>query len=387
MLTILATGGAGFIGSNFVRWILDRGGVRVINLDLLTYAGSLEALSPWRDSPDYVFVQGDIGDRPLVTQLLRRYDCQAIVNFAAETHVDRSIGDPGTFVHTNVVGTFELLEAALAHWESLPGDARQQFRFLHVSTDEVFGSLPGDGLFTENSPYAPNSPYAASKASADHFVRAYERTYGLPVLTTNCSNNYGPYQFPEKLIPLTIVNALRGRQVSVYGNGKNVRDWLHVEDHCRALHLVLQHGRCGEVYNIGGNCERTNLEVVDLILEIIDALQPDAPDGSTKKLVRFVPDRPGHDFRYAIDSSKMQRELGWRPSIDFREGLENTVRWYHENLSFVESVMAGTYQGERLGLAHARQPNTLGLFTAPVAGRQHDAKRGEFARCCAAACR
>jgi dTDP-glucose 4,6-dehydratase len=354
MYTILVTGGAGFVGSNFVRWILERGGTRVINLDLLTYAGSLEGLSPWRDSPQHIFIQGDIADRALVSSLLRRYECQAIVNFAAETHVDRSIGDPGSFVRTNVLGTFELLEAALAYWESLAGELQQQFRLLHVSTDEVYGSLSTDGFFTENSPYAPNSPYAASKASSDHFVRAYQHTYGLPVLITNCSNNYGPYQFPEKLIPLTILNVLHGRPVSVYGNGQNVRDWLHVDDHCRALQLVLQHGHSGEVYNVGGNCERTNLEVVTAICETIDAMRPELPYGPSTRLLRFVADRPGHDFRYAVDSSKLHRQLGWRPTIGFREGLERTVRWYRDNLSFVESVSSVSYRGERLGLERLR---------------------------------
>jgi dTDP-glucose 4,6-dehydratase len=363
MDTLLVTGGAGFIGGNFVRWMLSHYAVRIVNLDRLTYAGSFDALAALGESPQHKFVQGDISDRELVGKLLREYKCRAIVHFAAETHVDRSIGDPGSFVRTNVVGTFELLEAALNYWEALGDDEREQFRFLHISTDEVYGSLPAEGYFTEYSSYAPNSPYSASKAASDHFVRAYHHTYGLPVVTTNCSNNYGPYQFPEKLIPLTILNVLDGKPVNVYGNGKNVRDWLHVEDHCRALQLVLERGRLGEVYNIGGNCERTNLDVVTTICKIVDSLRPGASDKPSTSLLRFVADRPGHDFRYAIDCSKIQRQLGWKPIVSFANGIAQTIRWYQENSAYVDSIRASTYQGERLGLGR----NSLSAESQPAA--------------------
>lgn len=350
MDTILVTGGAGFIGSNFVRfWLREEPG-RLVNLDKLTYAGNLDSLADVLDDPRHIFVQGDICDGPMVRSLLEEYRPWAIVNFAAESHVDRSIDGPAEFVQTNVVGTFRLLEAARDYWSSLPPDEQARFRFLHVSTDEVYGSLGPTGYFTEETPYAPNSPYSASKAAADHFARAYYHTYGLPVLVTNCSNNYGPYQFPEKLIPLMILNAVEGKPLPVYGDGLNIRDWLYVEDHCRALRLVLKKAKPGSEYNIGGNCERTNLQVVHAICEIVDRLRPDLPHRPCKQLITFVKDRPGHDRRYAIDASKIRRELGWQPLETFETGLERTVRWYLENSTWVERVTSGKYRRERLGL-------------------------------------
>ena len=349
--TILVTGGAGFIGGCFVRQRLaDPGTARLVNLDKLTYAGNLDSLDGVRDDPRHVFVRGDIGDRALVARLLQEHRPSAVVNFAAETHVDRSIEGPRAFLETNVVGTFELLTAALAHWRGLEGPERDGFRFLHVSTDEVYGSLGPEGKFAETTPYDPHSPYSASKASSDHFVRAYRDTYGLPTLVTNCSNNYGPFQFPEKLIPLTILNALEGRKLPVYGDGRNVRDWLHVEDHARALRRVLDAGQPGETYNVGGNSERTNLQVVEAICRSVDALRPGLPHGPCRSLLTFVPDRPGHDRRYAIDTAKIERELGWRPEFAFEEGLEETVRWYLENPRWVGRVTSGGYRRERLGL-------------------------------------
>ena len=349
--TILVTGGAGFIGGCFVRQRLDDRRVeRVVNLDKLTYAGNLDSLEPVADDPRHLFVQGDIGDRDLVASLLREHRPSAVVNFAAETHVDRSIEGPRAFLETNVVGTFELLTAALAYWRELEGPEQEGFRFLHVSTDEVYGSLGPEGKFTETTPYDPHSPYSASKAASDHFARAFRDTYGLPVLVTNCSNNYGPCQFPEKLIPLMTLNALEGKPLPVYGDGRNVRDWLYVEDHTRALWKVLEGGRPGETYNIGGDCERTNLQVVEALCRTIDALRPDLPHSPCWSLVKFVPDRPGHDRRYAIDTAKIRRELGWRPAEDFESGLLRTVRWYLENPSWVDRVASGTYRRERLGL-------------------------------------
>jgi dTDP-glucose 4,6-dehydratase len=352
MPTWLVTGGAGFIGSCFVRQTLaEEPDIRLINLDKLTYAGNLDSLETVRDDPRHVFVQGDIGDRKLVRGLLGDYAPAALVNFAAESHVDRSIDGPADFVHTNVLGSFQLLEAARGHWQRLPAAQQQIFRFLQVSTDEVYGSLGPTGKFTETTPYAPNSPYSASKAAADHLVRAYFHTYHLPVLTTNCSNNYGPYQFPEKLIPLMICSALRGRPLPVYGDGRQVRDWLYVEDHCRAIRRVLAAGRPGEVYNIGGDSERTNLEVVRAICGLVDQMRPDLPHVPCARLIQFVPDRPGHDRRYAIDASKIRRELGWQPRVDFETGLEQTVRWYLDNPVWIERVTSGKYRHERLGLA------------------------------------
>jgi dTDP-glucose 4,6-dehydratase len=320
---ILVTGGAGFIGSNFVLSTLKGRDEPIVNLDKLTYAGSLRNLEPLRDDPRHVFVQGDICDRELVRGLLKKHSPRAIVHFAAESHVDRSISGPAQFIQTNVAGTFSLLDEVRA--------SSREIRFLHVSTDEVYGSLsPDDPAFTETSPYAPNSPYAASKAASDHLVRAYHHTYGLPTLTTNCSNNYGPRQFPEKLIPLTIANALSGKPLPVYGDGRNVRDWLYVEDHCAAVRLVLERGRVGETYNIGGGCEKQNIDVVKSICGLLDELKP-RKGGRHAELITFVQDRPGHDRRYAMDASKIARELGWRPRESFESGLAKTVRWYLEN--------------------------------------------------------
>jgi len=354
--TILVTGGAGFIGGCFVRQILAEEEVRVVNLDKLTYAGNLDSLESVANNPSYVFVHGDIGDRELVNKLLEEYRPTWVVHFAAESHVDRSIDAPGAFVQTNVVGTVELLVAALEYWRSADRNPQESFRFLHVSTDEVYGSLGPTGKFTETTPYAPNSPYSASKAASDHFVRAFHHTYGLPVLITNCSNNYGPFQFPEKLIPLVILNALEGKSLPVYGDGSNVRDWLFVEDHCRAIRRVLQSGRCGEVYNIGGNCERTNLEVVQAICEAVDELRPALPHAPSSSLITFVKDRPGHDLRYAIDATKIHQELGWQPEHDFESGLRRTVEWYLDNPAWVQRVTSGVYRRERLGLLDSPSP-------------------------------
>ncbi|MBX7167890.1 MAG: dTDP-glucose 4,6-dehydratase [Pirellulales bacterium] len=351
MRTILVTGGAGFIGSCFVRLAIARQDVQVVNLDKLTYAGNLDSLAGALDDPLHVFVHGDICDRALVDRLLDEHQPQAIVNFAAESHVDRSIDGPEAFVKTNVGGTFTLLEAARGYWKALADGPRDEFRFLHVSTDEVYGSLGATGAFVETTPYAPNSPYSASKAAADHFVRAYHHTYGMPTLTTNCSNNYGPYQFPEKLIPLMILNALDGKPLPVYGDGLNIRDWLYVEDHCRAIQTVLDRGQPGEVYNIGGNSERTNLDVVHTICDIVDRLRPGLKHAPCRSLITRVKDRPGHDRRYAIDASKIKTQLGWEPQETFATGIEHTVRWYLENPTWVERVTSGKYQRERLGLA------------------------------------
>ena len=350
MTTVLVTGGAGFIGSNFVRQWIDQQEDRLVNLDKLTYAGNLDSLASLADDPRHLFVEDDICDGPLLGRLFDQYQPRAVVNFAAESHVDRSIDGPAAFVETNVVGTFRLLEAARSYWNDLKGSRREEFRFLHVSTDEVYGSLGPTGLFTENTPYAPNSPYSASKAAADHFARAYHHTYGLPTLVTNCSNNYGPYQFPEKLIPLMILNALEGKPLPVYGDGQQIRDWLYVEDHCRAIRTVLAKGVPGEVYNIGGDCERANLDVVKEIAAIVDRLRPDLPHVPCSSLINFVTDRPGHDRRYAIDAGKIRRELGWKPLENFESGLERTVRWYLENEAWVEGVTSGKYRRQRLGL-------------------------------------
>jgi dTDP-glucose 4,6-dehydratase len=349
MRTLLVTGGAGFIGGNFVLDVLATSGYRVVNLDALTYAGNLDTLAGVAKHPAHVFVRGDIGDRELLTRLLAEHQPGAILNFAAESHVDRSIDGPAAFVQTNVVGTLNLLECALAYWRGLPLAEQDAFRFLHVSTDEVYGSLGPIGRFTEETPYAPNSPYSASKAASDHLVRAFHHTYGLPTLTTNCSNNYGPYQFPEKLIPLMIAKALAGQPLPVYGDGRNVRDWLYVRDHCRAILRVLEVGRTGEVYNVGGDAERENIQVVRAILKLIDERRP-LPDGGTREtLISYVKDRPGHDRRYAIDATKIKRDLGWRQTESFESGLAKTVDWYLENQSWVARVMDGSYRGERLG--------------------------------------
>jgi dTDP-glucose 4,6-dehydratase len=349
MKTLLVTGGAGFIGANFVlQSIAD--GLRVINLDKLTYAGNLDTLDPLNGNDRHIFVQGDIGDRNLVGQLLAKHQPDAVINFAAESHVDRSIDGPAAFVETNVVGTLGLLECARDYWRGLADDARHAFRFLHVSTDEVYGSLGDDGQFTETTPYAPNSPYSASKAASDHLVRAFHHTYGLPTLTTNCSNNYGPYQFPEKLIPLVIQKALAGESLPVYGDGKNIRDWLFVGDHCSAIRRVLDAGRVGETYNVGGNAERENITVVKTICALLDAHQPLADGRQRESLITYVKDRPGHDRRYAIDSSKLQRELGWRPSQTFESGIAQTVQWYLTHQQWVQRVLDGSYRMERLGV-------------------------------------
>jgi dTDP-glucose 4,6-dehydratase len=339
---ILVTGGAGFIGANFVIDWLASSGEAVVNLDKLTYAGNPNNLPSLRQDERHVFVKGDIGDSALVTALLQRHRPRAIVHFAAESHVDRSIHGPAEFVTTNVNGTFSLLEAARGYHAGLPAGERERFRFLHVSTDEVYGSLgPDDAPFTETTAYAPNSPYSASKAASDHLVRAYHHTYGLPTLTGNCSNNYGPYQFPEKLIPLMIANALGGKSLPVYGDGGNVRDWLYVSDHCGALRRVLQDGRPGETYNIGGWNEKTNLEVVHTLCELLDRLAPRA--GSYRELIAFVKDRPGHDRRYAIDARKIERELGWKPAETFESGLRKTVQWYLDHQDWVRDVQTGAY--------------------------------------------
>ncbi len=346
---LLVTGGAGFIGANFVLQAI-KDGLRVINLDKLTYAGNQDTLASLEGNPLHTFVQGDIGDRELVSQLLQEHRPRAIVNFAAESHVDRSIDGPAAFVETNVVGTLGLLECARDYWRALGDAERAAFRFLHVSTDEVYGSLGDEGKFTEQTAYAPNSPYSASKAASDHLVRAFHHTYGLPTLTTNCSNNYGPYQFPEKLIPLIIQKALAGEALPVYGDGRNVRDWLHVGDHCAAIRQVLDAGRVGETYNVGGNAERENLTVVKAICAILDARRPLGDGRKRESLITFVKDRPGHDRRYAIDSSKLQNELGWRPSHTFESGIEHTVDWYLANHPWVQRVLDGSYRMERLGV-------------------------------------
>jgi dTDP-glucose 4,6-dehydratase len=341
---IFVTGGAGFIGSNFIlQWIASEPS-RVLNFDKLTYAGNLNNLRAVQAHPHYRFEQGDITDRDLLRDLLLRERPRAIVHFAAESHVDRSIHGPDDFVRTNVNGTFILLEEARAYCFALPDPERASFRFLHVSTDEVYGSLgPADPAFSETTPYSPNSPYSASKASSDHLVRAYHHTYGLPVLTTNCSNNYGPYQFPEKLIPLMILNACAGKPLPVYGDGQNVRDWLYVEDHCRALRAVLSQGRVGETYNIGGRSEKKNLEIIGAICELLDELRPNDPVLPHRKLVNFVTDRPGHDRRYAMDTRKIERELNWHPQETFESGMRKTVRWYLENEEWVRDVTSGSY--------------------------------------------
>jgi dTDP-glucose 4,6-dehydratase len=348
--TWLVTGGAGFIGGNFVlRAVAD--GVRVINLDALTYAGNLDTLSALAGNPKHVFVHGDIGDRALVDRLLAEHRPDAVVNFAAESHVDRSIDGPGAFIQTNVVGTLALLEAVRDYWRALQGGRRDTFRFLHVSTDEVYGSLGATGRFTETTPYAPNSPYSASKAASDHLVRAFHHTYGLPVLTTNCSNNYGPYHFPEKLIPLIIARALAGEALPVYGDGKNVRDWLFVGDHCSAIRMVLEKGRVGETYNVGGDAERQNIEVVETICRLLDQRRPRADGKPRASQISFVADRPGHDRRYAIDASKLKNELGWRPQHTFEQGIAETVDWYLDNQDWVKRVLDGSYRLQRIGTA------------------------------------
>jgi dTDP-glucose 4,6-dehydratase len=343
-MTILVTGGAGFIGSNFVNDWLAASDETVVNLDALTYAGNLHNLDALRGDARHVFVQGSIGDRALVDRLLAEHRPRALLHFAAESHVDRSIHGPEEFMRTNVFGTFTLLEAARAHWSALDGEAKAAFRFLHVSTDEVYGSLsPTAPAFTETHPYEPNSPYSASKAASDHLVRAWHHTYGLPVLTTNCSNNYGPYHFPEKLIPLVIVNALAGKPLPVYGDGMQVRDWLYVGDHCSAIRAVLARGRVGETYNVGGWNEKPNIEIVHTICALLDELRPH-PAGSYQRQITHVTDRPGHDRRYAIDARKIERELGWRPAETFESGIRKTVQWYLGHADWVADVQSGGYR-------------------------------------------
>jgi dTDP-glucose 4,6-dehydratase len=355
---MIITGGAGFIGANFVNLLLSRTESQIVIIDKLTYAGNLANIEPVLKNPRVHFIEADISDRDSMTSIFREQQPRAIVNFAAESHVDRSIDDPGPFIQTNIVGTFVLLEVARKYFSLLSEQEKRLFRFLHVSTDEVYGTLSAQGLFSETSPYQPNSPYAASKASADYLVRAYFETYGLPSIITNCSNNYGPYQFPEKLIPLVLLNALEGKQLPIYGDGEYVRDWLYVEDHCAGILLAMEKGKPGEKYNIGGGNERTNLQIVDHICELLERILPAADNPALPvhdcksyfELKRFVPDRPGHDRRYAIDATKIRTELGWKPAFDFETGLERTVRWYIDNRSWCEQVLAGKYKRERLGL-------------------------------------
>ncbi|MFK0087117.1 dTDP-glucose 4,6-dehydratase [Pseudomonas sp. NPDC090755] len=351
-MRILITGGAGFIGSALIRHLISATGHEVLNLDKLTYAGNLESLACIATDTRYEWVQADVADQARVSEVLQRFQPQAIMHLAAESHVDRSIDGPAAFIQTNIVGTYALLEATRAYWQSLPAGQREAFRFLHVSTDEVYGDLHrADGLFSETAPYAPSSPYSASKAASDHLVRAWQRTYGLPVLVSNCSNNYGPYQFPEKLIPLMITSALAGKPLPVYGNGLQVRDWLYVEDHVRALLKVLDEGRVGETYNIGGHNEQENLDVVRAICDLLEELHPQHPAGVSRyaDLITYVADRPGHDRRYAIDAGKIEHELGWAPEETFASGLRKTVQWYLDNLEWCQRVQDGSYQGQRLG--------------------------------------
>lgn len=353
-MRLLVTGGCGFIGNNFIRHLLigkPREPVtHLINLDKLTYAGNPANLADLADHPRYSFVQGDIGDESLMLDLLIRNRIEAVINFAAESHVDRSIDSPEPFIQTNVVGTLRLLNATRHYWSGLEADAKERFRFLHISTDEVYGTLgPGDPPFREETPFAPNSPYAASKASSDHLVRAFHHTYGMPVLTTNCSNNYGPYHFPEKLIPLMILNALEGKSLPVYGDGMQIRDWLYVEDHAKAIELVLNKGRVGETYNVGGLNEQPNLEIVHLICRLLDAKHPRTDGKSYREQIVHVADRPGHDRRYAIDCSKLQKELGWQPKESFMSGLEKTIDWFLANRAWADEITSGRYARERLG--------------------------------------
>jgi len=341
--TLLVTGGAGFIGSNFIHKALAQN-KKIINIDKLTYAGNLESLQSIEHHPNYTFIEGDIADCELVTRLLLDYKPMAVIHFAAESHVDRSIDKPSAFIQNNIVGTFQLLEAARKYWEGLHGEEQTKFRFLHISTDEVFGSLGDGGAFTENTPYAPNSPYSASKAASDHLVRAYHHTYGLPTLTTNCSNNYGPFQFPEKLIPLMILKALASEPMPVYGDGLNVRDWLHVEDHCHAILVVLEKGMIGQTYNIGGHNEMSNLEIVYTICDVLDIEQPLSDGKSYREQIVFVKDRPGHDRRYAINASKIKKELGWVPIESFESGIQKTITWYLGHMEWCQSVLNGSYR-------------------------------------------
>jgi len=350
-LKLIVTGGAGFIGSAVIRYLLAQTDTYVLNLDKLTYAGNLDSLQSVENSPHYQFVQADICDAAALRQIFSEFQPDAVMHLAAESHVDRSIDGPAEFINTNIVGTYILLEAARSYWQTLTDSKKTSFRFHHISTDEVYGSLGEDGLFVETTAYQPNSPYSASKASSDHLVRAWHHTFKLPVVTTNCSNNYGPYQFPEKLIPLIILNAVAGKPLPVYGKGENVRDWLYVDDHAQALWQVLTKGQVGETYNIGGHNEQKNLDVVETICLILDELLPTSPHRPHKNLIHFVTDRPGHDLRYAIDATKIQRELGWTPQETFATGLRKTVQWYLENQAWWQRVRDGSYRGERLGLS------------------------------------
>ena len=368
--TILVTGGAGFIGSAVVRRLVGEAAADVVTVDKLTYAGNLDSLAPVAASPNHRFERVDICDAAEVRRLLQEHRPTAVMHLAAESHVDRSIDGPAEFVRTNVVGTFTLLDETRRYWDTLDDEERARFRFLHVSTDEVFGSLGADGHFREDTPYAPNSPYSASKAGSDHLVRAWHHTYGLPVVTTNCSNNYGPYQFPEKLIPLMILNALEGRPLPVYGRGENVRDWLHVDDHAEALVTVLREGRPGETYCVGGDAERRNIDVVKAVCAAVDRLAP-ALDAPRESLITYVKDRPGHDMRYAIDARKLKAELGWTPRHSFESGLDETVAWYLENREWWERVRSGAYRGGREGVGSGYSGERLGLAGAatPEGGR------------------
>jgi dTDP-glucose 4,6-dehydratase len=344
-MTILVTGAAGFIGSNFVLDWFDHSTEDVVSLDLLTYAGNLENLSPLKNNPQHYFIQGNIGDRDLVSQVLKKHRVRAVLNFAAESHVDRSIHGPGDFIETNIVGTYHLLESVRSYWSDLDESAKKDFRFLHVSTDEVYGSLSKtDPAFSETNRYEPNSPYSASKAASDHLVRAWHHTYGLPVVTTNCSNNYGPYHFPEKLIPLCILNALNGKPLPIYGDGQQVRDWLYVKDHCSAIRTILEKGRLGETYNVGGWNEKANLDVVKTLCGILDELKPKLDGTKYESQITYVKDRPGHDRRYAIDATKIERELGWRPKETFELGIRKTIEWYLNNPEWIKHVVSGEYK-------------------------------------------
>jgi dTDP-glucose 4,6-dehydratase len=349
-MKLIITGGAGFIGSAVIRYLINETDTTVMNVDKLTYAGNLDSLLTVANQPRYHFAKVDIGDAKALPPIFADFQPDAIMHLAAESHVDRSIDGPAEFINTNIVGTYTLLETARNYWQTLDRAAKARFRFHHVSTDEVYGSLGAIGLFTEETPYRPNSPYSASKAASDHLVRAWHHTFNLPVVTTNCSNNYGPYQFPEKLIPLIILNAFEGKPLPVYGKGENIRDWLYVEDHAHALYLVLTQGKIGETYNIGGHNEKNNLEVVKTLCATLDELLPDSPYKPHEQLISFVTDRPGHDLRYAIDASKIEYELGWRPQESFDTGLRKTVRWYLENKTWWQRVRDGSYRGERLGL-------------------------------------
>ena len=358
-MTIIVTGGAGFIGSAVIRRLIGETSETVVNIDKLTYAGNLESLGNARIDARHILEQVDICDAEALARIFAAHPPRAGMHLAAESHVDRSIDGPADFIETNVVGTFTMLQAARAYWDGLKGEARNQFRFHHVSTDEVFGSLGDGGFFTEDTPYAPNSPYSASKAASDHLVRAWGETYGLPIVITNCSNNYGPYQFPEKLIPVLIVKALKGEAMPIYGKGENVRDWLHVEDHAEALTLVLDRGALGETYNIGGNAERRNIEVAEAICAIMDELVPSSPHAPHARLIEFVTDRPGHDHRYAMDITKIGRELRWQPRQSFDAGLRNTVAWYLDNRQWWERILSGDYRVERLGLSNGRDREAI----------------------------